>query len=272
MNIEFISTLPVLRELYEKPRDMARFHWYLEQMIGTNEDGKQDVVIPITAANPMGREPCLAAVNALIAMDADGVGAAAAQAGADRLAGIEALAGVKARAYIGVVDDVGGAWSNRYTVEASYHLDKARGQRANQHRHFIGAVCWVSACVRGAYTPARIRAEMMAAVYRFAFMQLHGLPRTLQQMLTMEGQARVFAGLTERVLSDDDLAYTREILQPYREAADTPITFACMFGDEAARAMGYEPMGLSPYAGFALAVDEALRSGVMPEQCLVAGG
>ena len=52
MNIEYISTLPVLRELYEKPRDMNRFNWYVEQMTGVNEAGKVDVVMPITAANP----------------------------------------------------------------------------------------------------------------------------------------------------------------------------------------------------------------------------
>jgi hypothetical protein len=35
MKINYISTLPVLRELwYEKPRDMARFQWYCNKMLG----------------------------------------------------------------------------------------------------------------------------------------------------------------------------------------------------------------------------------------------
>ena len=32
MNINLIPTLHIQRQLYEMPRDMARFNWYVEQM------------------------------------------------------------------------------------------------------------------------------------------------------------------------------------------------------------------------------------------------
>jgi hypothetical protein len=41
-----------------------------------------------------------------------------------------------------------------------------------------------------------------------------------------------------------------------------------MFGDAAARECGYEPMGLSAQAGFALALDEARNSPVTAEEML----
>ena len=55
------------------------------------------------------------------------------------------------------------------------------------------------------------------------------------------------------------------MIQPYLASTDFAITFACLFGDAAARECGYEPMGLSVRAGFALAFDEAMRSDVSPE-------
>ena len=66
----------------------------------------------------------------------------------------------------------------------------------------------------------------------------------------------------------DDLAYTREVLQPHLNSTDFAINFACLFGDAAARECGYEPMGLSARAGFALALDKAHKSDVSPEDQL----
>ena len=257
MNIKYISTLPVLRELYEKPRDMNRFNWYVEQMTGVNEAGKVDVVMPITAANPMGREHCLAAVNALMAFDADGVAAAAAQEAAQRLAQVEQ----RARVYINVIDDLKGGWTNRYFVEAKDRLGDQENFRANQSRHFVGVFCWVSET----YTAERVRMETLAAVYRYAHVQVRGLPATLRQMMQMDGRARAFGGATQPELDADDLVYTRDVIAPFLDATELPITFTCLFGDEAARMCGYEPLGLSPYAGFALALNEALRETTKPE-------
>jgi len=247
MNIEYISTLPVLRELYEKPRDMNRFNWYVEQMTGVNEAGKRDIVMPITAANPMGREHCIVA----------------AQAAAQRLADVDE----RARVYLNVIDDVKGGWTNHYFVESKARLGNPVDQRANQTRHFVGVFCWVSET----YTAERVRVETLAAVYRYAQMQGHGVPVTLRQMMQLDGRARAFAGVTEPELAADDLAYTREVIAPYRDATEAPIAFACLFGDEAARSCGYEPMGFSPYAGFALALAEALRETTKPEVHLNSG-
>ncbi len=263
MNIEYISTLPVLRELYEKPRDINRFNWYVEQMTGVNEAGKRDIVMPIAAANPMGREHCLAAVNALLAFDADGVATAAAQEAERRLAQVEQ----RARVYISVIDDLKGGWTNHCFVEAKERLGDKENFRANQSRHLVGVFCWVSET----YTAERVRMETLAAVYRYAQMQVHGVPVTLRQMMQLDGRARVFAGVTEPELAADDLAYTREVIAPFLDATEVPITFACLFGDEAARSCGYEPMGLSPYAGFALALAEALRETTKPEVHLNSG-
>lgn len=60
--------------------------------------------------------------------------------------------------------------------------------------------------------------------------------------------------------------YTREVLRPYLESTDFSLQFACLFGDEAARNVGYMPQGLAKQAGFELALQQALSGaiGILP--------
>ena len=58
------------------------------------------------------------------------------------------------------------------------------------------------------------------------------------------------------------LAYTREVIAQFLEADDLRTTVECLFGDVAARSLGFTPRGLSPSAGLALALDGARRPNV----------
>jgi hypothetical protein len=95
-----------------------------------------------------------------------------------------------------------------------------------------------------------------AAIYRLAYMQKHGYAQTLDAMLKQEGYAMAMAGMTTPRLAADDLEYTRTILQEYREQGGEPIVIPALFGDPAAHELGYTPLGLSPQAGLALALQE----------------
>ena len=251
MEVEFILTLNVQRELYEKPRDMARFRWYIEQLLGGTgrDDDERDVQLPIVAVNPMGKEHCLAAVNALIAIDADGVAAAAAREAAARLSEMNA----SARVYVNLLDDRMGGWTNRIYSEFGLRYGTAFAMRANRKRRFAGVWCWTSE----AYAAADIRVMTFDAVYRAAYWQTLGAPRTLREMLALDRGAAQFSGAQAPRLSADDLDYTREVLAPFLDASDQPTCIAALFGDEAARSCGYAPLGVSALAGQALAAHGA---------------
>lgn len=109
------------------------------------------------------------------------------------------------------------------------------------------------------------RAAILQTIYRGAYIEQHGFARTLREMLAQEGYAMARAGRAQPTLESDELEYTREVLAPHLDASDYPLVFACMFGDEAANSLGYAPLGLSPRAGFALALHEAL----VPKSSLV---
>ncbi|MEM7127997.1 MAG: hypothetical protein AAF702_16805 [Chloroflexota bacterium] len=248
--IEYIATLPILKDLYEKPRDLTRFRQYLAEMLGENEDGELDVVVPITSANPMGREHCLDAVNKLLAVDADGVAWRALEEAAGELE----MNASSARATVILLDDVAGGWTNRYTTEANWRMRRdLQAERANRKRQYIQIVCWASE----AYTVERIHEEARAALYRHLWIEQNGPPETLQQVMELDGGAYAFAG-RQPTLPDDELDYTREVMQPHLDNVDFPIQFAFLFGDEAAQSIGYEPQGVSAYAGFEVALYLAL--------------
>ncbi len=72
------------------------------------------------------------------------------------------------------------------------------------------------------------------------------------------------AGCSEPTLDAEDIAYTREVLIPYLDAEDMRTCIECLFGDAAARTLGFTPRGLSPWAGLALALHDA-RSNPTPQ-------
>jgi hypothetical protein len=62
---------------------------------------------------------------------------------------------------------------------------------------------------------------------------------------------------TAPVLDEEELEYTRAVLAPYLEAGDKRTAIECLFGDMAARSLGFTPRGLSPWAGLSLALHDA---------------
>ena len=75
MDVSYIPVLGVLRDLYAQPRDVKRFRNYLAAMLG----GTDDIVLPITGANPMAKEHALRAVERLLDLGAEEIAAGAAQ-------------------------------------------------------------------------------------------------------------------------------------------------------------------------------------------------
>ena len=126
--------------------------------------------------------------------------------------------------------------------------------RALYKRGWVVGLVWTSERARR----RTVIEEVRAVVHRVAHVQEHGPAVTLGQMLAQEGRATARAGCVTPALDADDLAYTREVIEPLRDATDRATIMACLFGDEAATSLGYRPQGLSERAGLALALQDAL--------------
>jgi hypothetical protein len=113
-----------------------------------------------------------------------------------------------------------------------------------------------------------VREETLASVYRAAHASRFGWPSSLGDRLLQETRALGFARARGPLLPDDDLAYSREVLAPHLGSSQSSVVFAGLYGDDAARTVGYPPLGLSPWAGLALARADGLCQALPPERAL----
>lgn len=250
MHLDYVPLLAVQREIYEIPRGMDRFRAYIDTLRGT--DGRDVDLAPLVIANPMAREHVNAALDVLLAMDADGIG----QAVARRLSARLAESPGAYRAALVVADDLGG-WTNRWHWEHELRFgpERLRDRRPGAVRdgQWVSAVLWASE----EHDATSIASALAAAVLRAAYVREHGAARTLRHKLAQEGEVLALAGADGPLLEPEELAYTHDVIEPHLDDPYTRTAIECLFGDEAARSLGFTPRGLSSWAGIALALDDA---------------
>lgn len=255
--IEHVPLLAEQRRIYAIPRGPGRFQDYIATITG----GRPDVCVlpPLVAMNPMAREHVALAVDQLLAINAEAVAQSAAEEAIGRLS----LASVTCQLKLGLVvlDDLRGGWTDRRYIEIGYRLNTSDG--ILKYGWLSGGL-WVTEPI----TADAVRRAVLGATYHYAHRLALGVPRTLREMFLLEGRTAVFAGALGPRLDPDDLAYSREVIEPWLDTEDIPRQFTCLFGDAAARSVGYDALGLSPRAGFAVAIDDARRSVESPEAAL----
>jgi hypothetical protein len=101
-----------------------------------------------------------------------------------------------------------------------------------------------------------VREETATAIHRMAHIRRRGAATTLGEMLDQEGTAMAVAACSGPTIDAEDLTYTREVIAPFLGATDRATVIACLFGDDAARTLGYRAHGLSSRAGLALALHD----------------
>jgi len=253
MQLEHVPLLLIQRDLYNIPRGWDRFHEYICTMTG----GTGDMVLPLVAMNPMGKEHVGALLDELLVLNAEDL-AAEATAEAQRR-----LVRTPGQFKLGLVvcDDAQGGWTNRYFTETNIRFNLLNVLK----RGWIVPLCWTSE----APSREQVRAAVLAEVYRAAYTLLHGGPKTLAQMMAQEGLAAAFAGERQISLDSEELEYSREVIQPHRNTTDFPTAFACLYGDEIAVSVGYPALGLPARAGYAVALADALARDVSPHEALL---
>jgi hypothetical protein len=249
MRLTFVPLLQVQRDLYALPRGMERFREYIRTM---TDAATGDLALPLVAMNPMGKDHVPALIDEYLALGAEEIAAASTASAAAKAAaecggkpsGLPAF-----KVALVVSDDLKGGWTNRWASEYAYRIEYA----AITKRGWIVGILWTS-------EPAsvqNVRDAVLTSTYRVEYLQTHPAPKTLGEMLDQEGYAMARAGCATPALEDDDIDYTRRVIAPHRQATDRATVMTCLFGDTAAKALGYEPRGLSDRAGLALALHEA---------------
>jgi hypothetical protein len=215
---------------------------------------KQDLKLPLVAMNPMGKEHLPEFLDRLIAFDADEVAAATTQAAAERLS---ASSGIY-KVCLVVSDDLMGGWTNRFASELLHRFHET----ALNQRGWITGIVWTSET----YDAERVREETTLSIHRADYIARNGIAQTVGEMLAQEVYAMRMANGPPPTLDIDDIEYTRDVLEPLQGCDDRPTVIAALFGDAAARELGYPPLGLSARAGLEWA--RAISHGLVPDSLL----
>jgi len=267
MNLDYVPLLRVMREIQSIPRGqppdfngMRRFRQYLRTIFPHDESADQ--LLPLLAMNPMGKDHVTALLDALLAMDADDVGAKAASEASAALPDVPG----EFKIALVVADDLMGGWTNRYDYEFAFRFGSANRRLERDPDSPSGfrlprwlKQFWLTGVLWSSEPPSEraVREAIVLPAYRFAYVHRHGPARTLRSLLTQEGQVMAAAGCAGPVLDEEDIAYTREVLIPFLDADDKRTCIECLFGDAPAQTLGFTPRGLSPWAGLALALQDA---------------
>lgn len=241
-----ITSVPLLqkqREMYRVPRGPQRFDAYLNLMA----DGHPERLptLPLQTLNPMAREHVAERLDQLILLGADGW----LQDFAHELNLLLDQNQNLKMCWV-LADDVKGGWTNRYLTDASLRFGVPR-----YLPEWVPLVLWASE----EPDQESLRKVAFSGVCRHIHKLEKGAPQTLQDHLDLEGFALSHAG-HHTELSEEELDYTRAVLEPHLQSTHFPTLFTCLYGDEAAKTVGYPPLGLDPSAGFELALQQALKA------------
>lgn len=242
MQFEYVPLLQVQRDLCDLPRGSARFENYIATLRGKTAD---DMELPLSAFNPMGKDHVTARLDEYLAVDADTIARDAVAKAANVVSHEDPLEDQQFQVALVLADDAMGGWTNRYATE----FDHRFGGRGNHRRGWTTGLLWTSEPP----TPELARDAAWQAVARAAYVTRSGYAATLGEMIQ---QLRFTMANSRAVnpLDADEIEYTAEVIRPVLDSPVRAIQIACLFGDVAAKELGHTPFGLSPWAGFELAV------------------
>ena len=259
MKFEFVPILEKLRDLYLIPRGPDRFRAYIDLATAGARATKDIPYPPLITINPMAKEHALEFVESWIALGAEEVARTVLEEANVRLESVGFSQTIKVG--LSVLDDLMGGWTNRTFNDVA----RFKVAESLEKTGWLCVPLWTSEIPK----LEELRLVVLEAAFRAAFVVQHGDPKTLREMMAQEGAVAAFANRSLeagklRVASlesqHEELEYSRAVIAPHLESTHQPTVIACLYGDDAAKELGYPPLGLSKNAGFQIALADALEA------------
>lgn len=238
--LDYVPLLARQLELYQLPLGPKRFQAYLDLAVGTSGGHAVDIP-PLVLANPMAKDHARVQLEQMLALGIEDLALQTVQEAQKMLDFPQPL-----KVSTILLDDLKGGWTQRHLNEARDMFQPALVETYQ----WITLPCWTA----DPPTLAGFKARAKAYLFRAMYALLQGNPTTLEQLLVQEGRAMAFAGVAQW-LEPEDLQYSLEVIRPFLATTHYPTQFVCVFGDKAAHAVGYPPLGLSERAGLAVALN-----------------
>ncbi len=242
--------LKTLLEVYRIPVGKERFDAYMNATIAGATRAQDVACPPLVMANPMAKVHANQQLETWLELGAEEELVRILEEANTTFSKLE----FEVLVHVGLtlVDDLKGGWTDSILTDWGLRFPEKINPK------------WVCVPLWTKYpqTLEILRTNTKMAVGRFVWQTQHGTPSTLREMLAQEGYAQAFAG--EKVgMPREDLAYTQAVLEPLLEHTDKPTLLAALYGDDAAKHVGYPVLGLSDNAGLELALAQRQGSSII---------
>lgn len=240
MKFQVKPVLQQMADLYEISRGPKRFDRYLSMLQGKT---KGDMVMPIAGYNPMGNAHVQQRIQELISLEAETLIA-------DNLSLInskysQVLKGQVFDLVVNLSDDLGGAWTNRFTS----HYTNTFNFGPIAKRNFCIPYFWTS---DQAFSESMIIIRMQKAIFRTIYFLKNGKPTTLEDHVLQEA----FVNRELKINSnyeDESLTENLNFYKVNKDSKDYNLIFNFFYGDEAAAKLNYRTYGFAELNGFQFA-------------------
>jgi hypothetical protein len=233
------TLLPVLDSMigfYKKPPSPARFQDYLNLMT----PNRKDVILPISAYNPMAKEHVLAKLEVLKALNTEGSLKAVISKVNEKNGGSEPVFQVS----LVLADDLKGGWTNRILTDYKSKFDDNFNQAK---RPFCTPFFWSSED----FTLEKIENRVEEYLWRTVFQVEKGFNKTLLHHLQQEAFVKKMMCVEELFYEEEDLV--QELFERHKMNTSEPFILAFLYGDEAVEHLGHRSIGAFKDMGFLMA-------------------
>jgi hypothetical protein len=243
--------LKILLEVYRVPPGKDRFDAYIKAAIAGATRASDVACPPLVMANPMAKNHANQQLEVWLELGAEEELIRILEVVNHKFSSLE----FETIVHVGLtlVDDLKGGWTDSILTDWGLRFP----EKINSS--------WVCVPLWTKYpqTLEILRTNALMAIGRFVWQAQHNTAKTLREMLAQEGYAQALAG-AKALMPREDLAYTQTVLESLLEYTDKPTLLAALYGDDAAKHVGYSALGLSSDAGFELALATALSDGLEP--------
>lgn len=236
MKFELLKVLDKILDLYKLPRNKERFDKYLYLLQGANKD---EMILPIAAFNPMGKELALNKVEALLAIDAEAlVGKYLKQINSELKGSDERVFKVA----VNLIDDVEGSWSN-YAVTDYKNKFEFDGLIK---RNFCTPIFWTSESV----SEEKITQRTKEYLHRTMYWIDKGRPERLFDCF--EQEVYVNMACENQFIKSEllDIKLIEHYYHQHSNSTDYNLNLNFFYGDEETKELNFPSYGIPKNGGF----------------------
>ena len=230
MLLKPLPTIDIMIDLYEKPISSQRFKNYLKMLQG---DIKDDLALPISGFNPMGKEHVLEKLKELKKLDAEYL-IEEVLADVNRKVAQQ----VPSREFtvaLNLSDDLKGGWTNHYTSDYNSKF-KIKGL---VNKNFCTPIFWTSEI----FTTNVIKKRTLEYVFRTIYWLNNPAPNTLKEHLLQEMYVANEVNFKSKI-SQEDLIKFNEFYSKHKDTTNYHIIFNFFYGDKASKSLGFPVYGI----------------------------